>query len=121
MTGVGLAAAAAACCFFLLSADAVKGTAAMKASSTRTATRVCPKPIDLLRNSNIVKTSCSRLPLGQVLVAGGAKRQIIGLVLDQQVGLGRRMGLVAGQAIHFGLYFGDISGIHYVGNRMSAH
>src|SRR5450755_4849558 len=119
MTGVGLAAAA--CCFFLLSADAVKGVAAMKASSNRTATSVCPKPIDLMRNSDIIKTSGSWLPLSQIFVAGGAKCQVVGLVLDQQIGLGRRVRLVASQAIHLGLYLGDIGRIHYVGNWMPAH
>src|ERR1019366_5028973 len=55
MTGVFLGAASAACFFFLLSADAVKGTARVKANSNTIAISACAEPIDFLRTSNILK------------------------------------------------------------------
>src|ERR1035441_1878191 len=53
MTGVFLGAAA--CFFFLLSADAVNGTARVKANSNTIAISACAEPIDFLRTSNILK------------------------------------------------------------------
>ena len=45
-------------------------------------------------------TSCSTLPLGQIFMTRDAKRQIVGLILRQQIGLGRRVRLMASQASH---------------------
>src|ERR1022692_4751994 len=115
------AAAAAACFFFLLSADAVEDTNSVKANSNIEAARVYRKLMDFLRTANILENLLLPLPGGQVFMTSGAKCQIVGLVLDQQIGLRRCVWLVAGQAINFGLYFGDICRIHNVRNRMSSH
>ena len=51
-------------------------------------------------------------------MAGGAKCHIVRLILHQQVGLGRRMRLVAGQAVDLLINLAGVGRVHHVADGM---
>ena len=62
-----------------------------------------------------------KLSLFQILVARIAEFHVVGLIVRQQVGLKRRVRLVASQAIHWSQNLARSRRIHQVGNRVTGH
>ncbi len=54
-------------------------------------------------------------------MAGLAECHVVRLILDQQIGLRRRMRLVASQAIHWSRYLARNRRIHQIRNRVAIH
>src|SRR5579864_986760 len=94
MTGGGLGGALSAFFFF---PNVETGEPRPRLKRTKNARSLWPLRVRIV---NIVVTSRCELSLVQILVACRTECHVVRLILYQQVRLSRRVGLVAGQAIH---------------------
>src|ERR1035441_10405984 len=94
MTGTFLGASV-----FFFPPNAARGASSVSPSRNTKTSRLLRLRIRLGLASDILCILLIELPPRQIFVAAGTKRQIVGLVLDQQIGLRRGMRLVARQAV----------------------
>src|SRR5215469_7859044 len=97
--------------FFFLSANAPGGASTPTARSVNT-TRLLFSPL------RFVFIVFIELPPRKILVARGTECPIVRLVFYQQIGLCRRVWLMARQAVDLRPHLTDIFGINHIVNRM---
>src|SRR5579872_3519127 len=93
--------------FFFLSARRDTGTASVRLRSTSHATRLLRLRFGYAPALEVIGFLLTKLSACQILVAARTECHVVGLILDQKIGLRRRMRLVTRQAINLGNHLGD--------------
>src|SRR5580692_33662 len=120
MTGAALGASV-----FFLPASAEMGASSARPSARHTTSRPRRSPLPALSSEMVsiflifVPPCDWQLSLGQILVTAGAELRVVHLVLRQQVGLRRRMRLMAGQAVNPGVNLGDVRRVDHIGDGVA--